>query len=178
MQLEKEVKILNINVKEIKAKLEELGVKCKGTYFQKRYTYDMKPVNPNKWMRLRTNGEKTTLTIKEIVDVTKVDGTKEWEIEVSNFEETKNILFELGYDYRNYQENVRTIYNYGELEIVIDKWPLIPEYMEIEGTDVNDVLNFVKKLNLENAEVTTEDVVSVYGKYGIDILSMKELKEN
>ena len=69
------------------------------------------------------------------------------------------------------------IYTYNNLEIVIDQWPLIPEYMEIEGTSVEEVLNFVKKLNLENCEVTTEDVVSVYKKYGIDILKIKELKE-
>lgn len=178
MQLEKEVKILNINAQEVKSKLKQLGAEYKGTFHQKRFTYDFNPVNPNKWIRLRTNGEKTTLTIKEIVDKTKVDGTKEWEIEVSDFEETNKIIFELGYEYRNYQENTRTIYNYADLEIVIDKWPQIPEYMEIEGKSVESVLNFVEKLNIENCEVTTEDVVSVYEKYGIDILKIKELKEN
>ena len=178
MQLEKEIKILNINVQDVKSKLEQLGATCKGTFFQKRYTYDTKPVNPNKWMRLRTNGKKTTLTIKEIVDKTKVDGTKEWEIEVSDFDETNKILFELGYEYRNYQENVRTIYAFENLEIVIDKWPQIPEYLEVEGDNVESVLNFVEKLNLENCEVTTVDVVSVYEKYGIDILKIKELRVN
>ncbi len=178
MKIEKEVKILSINVDDIKNKLNELGAVCHGTFFQKRYTYDVNPVNPNKWIRLRTNGEKTTLTIKEIVNKAKVDGTKEWEIEVSDFEETNNILLQLGFEYRNYQENIRTIYTFKNLEIVIDKWPKIPEYIEIEGESNDEILDFVKKLNLDgNEEVTTEDVASVYKKYGIDIIKIKELRE-
>lgn len=177
MQIEKEIKILNINVEKLKEKLKKLGAEYKGTFFQKRYTYDVNSANPNKWMRLRTNGEKTTLTIKEIIDNSKIDGTKEWEVEVSDFDETKNILFELGYEFRNYQENKRTIYNYGNLEIVIDKWPQIPEYVEIEGKDSDEILNFVKLLNMESCEITTLDVVSVYEKYGIDILKIRELRD-
>ena len=118
------------------------------------------------------------VTIKEIVDTTKVDGVKEWEIEVSSFEETKRILFELGFEHKHYQENIRAIYNLNGVEITIDKWPLIPAYLEIEGQSVDAVLQTVDLLEVDKNNVTTDDVVEVYKKYGIDILSIKELKEN
>lgn len=40
----------------------------KRDYSQRRYTYDFNPVQSNKWIRLRTNGSKTLLTIKEVND--------------------------------------------------------------------------------------------------------------
>jgi adenylate cyclase class IV len=54
--------------------------------------YNFTPATYNKWIRLRTNGEKATLCIKEIWDENKIDGVKELEIEVDNFEKTNQIL--------------------------------------------------------------------------------------
>lgn len=39
--MEKEIKILNIDVFKILNKLEELGIKIKGKYIQDIYTYDL-----------------------------------------------------------------------------------------------------------------------------------------
>lgn len=49
----------------------------KGDYLQRRYTYDFNPVQSNKWIRLRTNGSKTLLTIKEVNDRMAIGGTTE-----------------------------------------------------------------------------------------------------
>ena len=104
--IEYEVRVLEINKDEIKKKLTELNAVLIEDVFQKRYVYDFKPVLPNKWIRLRTNGSKTTLTIKD-VESSKIDGTKEVEIEVSDFDTTNEILKELGYTPRGIQENKR-----------------------------------------------------------------------
>ena len=105
--IEYEVRVLEINKEEIQNKLNELGATLVEDVFQRRYVYDFNPVNPNKWIRLRTNGKKTTLTIKEVVDKNKIGGTKELEVEVSDFELTNIALNELGFKHRNYQENKR-----------------------------------------------------------------------
>ena len=42
--IEKEIKILNIDVFKILNKLEELGIKTKGKYIQDIYTYDLPKV--------------------------------------------------------------------------------------------------------------------------------------
>ena len=67
MKTEFEVRFLEINVKGIEDKLNALGAKEIGNWKQKRNTYDLIPKKENSWLRLRNNGEKTTLTIKEIL---------------------------------------------------------------------------------------------------------------
>lgn len=169
MNIEYELKVLEINIKEIEDKLISLGAIKLGDNLQRRYVYDFKPVIPHKWIRLRTNGIKTTLTIKEVKDNNSIGGTLEKEIEVSNFESTNEILAELGYTPKSYQENRRITYKYEDIEIDIDFWPMIPTYMEIEGKSEKDVLNFFKKLELKDAKTTTYSVDLIYKEiYKID----------
>ena len=96
MNTEYEIRILEVDVENLTRKLENLGAKKVGDWFQKRYVYDFVPKRENQWIRLRTNGEKTTLTYKNI-EKDAIDGTKELEIEVDNFEKTNEMLEILGY---------------------------------------------------------------------------------
>lgn len=177
MHIECECTLLEINKEEFIKLLEKNGAKKLGDYFQKRYVYDFNPKIPDKWIRLRTNGKKTTLTIKKVVDSSIIDGTEELEITVSSFDKTNKILNELGYIRRNYQENKRTSYKLGNVQFDIDSWPMIPDYVEIEGKTKEDVEKTIKKLNLDTNKITTLDVVSIYEQiYNIDIMSIKELK--
>ena len=66
MKTEFETKVLEINVEKIILKLESLWAKFIWKKEQKRFTYDFHPIQKNSWVRLRTDGIKTTLTIKEI----------------------------------------------------------------------------------------------------------------
>ena len=66
MGIEYEVRVLEINHDEMISKLEKLGATKVFDAMQKRKVYDFNPVEPNRWIRLRTNGIKTTLTIKEV----------------------------------------------------------------------------------------------------------------
>lgn len=176
MHIEYECRILEINKEEFILRLEELGAVKKGEYFQRRFVYDFNPKIPNKWIRLRTNGKDTTLTIKEIIDKT-IDGTKELEINVSSFDDTNKILNELGYIARNYQENKRITYILDNVEIDIDTWPLIPTYVELEGNDKESVMKLINKLNISKDNITTFDVTSIYEEiYNIDVLKIMDLK--
>lgn len=176
MHIEYECRVLEINKEEFITKLEKLGAIKVGEYFQKRFVYDFNPIVSNKWIRLRTNGKRTTLTIKELTNKT-VDGTKELEIEVSDFDDTNKILNELGYIARNYQENKRITYMFDDIEIDIDTWPLIPTYVEIEGKNKECIDNFIKKLSICKKNITFLDVTSIYNEiYNIDILGITELR--
>ncbi len=177
MAKEREVTILNIDEEMFIKRLLEHGAIKKNEFLQRRYTYDFNPVVPNKWIRLRTNGEKTTLTIKEIRDKNAIDGTMELETVVGDFDVMNSILKELGYVYRNYQENYRKIYVIENVEISIDSWPMIPTYAEIEGKSNEDVVRTLELLGYTLEEATTLDVTSIYNEiYGIDLLGIKELK--
>ncbi len=175
MHIEYEVRILNINKEEIKEKLDSLGATFKWERIQQRYTYDFNPILPKKWIRLRTNGNETTLTIKDVTSFN-IDGTKELEIEVNDFNKTNLILEELGYHHKAFQENLRCRYYLNEVEVDIDSWPMIPDYMEIEGKNEEEVKNIVEILGYTMENITTKDVESIYNDYGIDINEYKELK--
>ncbi len=159
---EKEVRILEIDINTWVKMLEDMGAVEVGNWLQKRYVYDFQPKVSNKWIRLRTNGIESTLAIKEVVDSTKVDGTKELEIAVSDFDKTNAILKELGYTPRALQENKRIRYVYQNIEIDIDTWPFLPTYVEIEGPSVEAVENFLSLVHYDEAKLTTLDVDAIY----------------
>ncbi len=175
MNTEFEVKILEIDVDEIVAKLAELDAKKIGEKKQRRFVYDLVPKKENSWIRLRTDGQTTTMALKEIQN-DKIDGTKEIEILVDDFDKVKFFLEKLGYKHKSYQENKRTSYVLEGVEIEIDLWPLIPPYMEIEGRSVDEVQRIVKLLGFELLQTTSMSVIDVYKKYDIDISAIKELK--
>ena len=149
-------------------RLEKVGAKFINNYNQRRYIYDFNPVQKRKWIRLRTDGEKTTLTIKEIKN-DGIDGTKELEIEVSDIESTNLILEELGYKARSYQENKRTRYIYNDIEIDIDTWPKIPTYVEFEGSEEDALVSFIESLGYAKEDLITYGVSKIYKHYGLDI---------
>ena len=176
MHTEIEERILEVNKDEVINKLESLGAKKVGDWFQKRYVYDFIPKRENEWIRLRSNGEETTLTYKnqESLDI---NGTKELEIVVSSFEETNELLRIMGYVPKAYQENRRVRYYIDHMEIDIDTWPLIPTYVEIEGSSVEEVKKAEELLGLNQEKVTTLNCKEIYlEKYGIDINQIEELK--
>ncbi len=175
MHTEYEVRILNIDVEEVKRRLDNIGAKFEWDRLQQRYVYDFIPKIPGKWIRLRTNGDKTTLTIKNLVS-SRVDGTQELEIEVDDFDRTNLILKELGYEAKGYQENRRIQYTYNGVEIDIDYWPLIPTYVEIEGPSEEAVYKTVEALGFTKDSCTSRDVEGIYLDYGYDLGTIYNLK--
>lgn len=176
MKTEYEIRILEIDKEGIVKKLEDLGAVKRGEYAQKRYVYDLKPIQKNKWIRLRTNGIETTLTYKDIESNT-IDGKKEVEFKVDSFEVANEFLNKIGFMLRSYQENKRIQFILDNVEIDIDTWPMIPTYLEIEGNSEEEVNNMVKKLDLGNLKITALNCNDIYRKiYNIDITKMKELR--
>ncbi len=175
MQTEFEAKILDIDVEEIISKLGVCGAKKIGEKLQKRFVYDFNPQKENSWIRLRTNGTNTTLAIKEIRN-NNIDGTKELEINVDDFEKTNQFLGKLGYTANGYQENRRISYILDDVEIEIDFWPQIPPYLEIEAKSIAKVEAMIEKLGYNKSQSTSINTIEVYKNYGIDLKSIKELK--
>ena len=167
--IEYEVRVLEIDIKKMQKKLKELNAELVEDVFQRRYLYDFKPVNPDKWVRLRTNGNTTTLTIKD-VQSSKIDGTKEMEIVVDDFDTTNEILNELGYKPRAIQENKRIKYNLNGVEVDIDTWPRITSYLEVEGKNEEEVYKTLELLGIPKDKAIALNTQSIYKEiYGIDL---------
>ena len=163
-----EARLLEIDVENFIKKLNDNDAVFVGDWLQVRYCYDFNPVRENSWIRLRTNGVETTLTIKEIKS-SKIDGTKELEIVVSDFFSTDELLNKLGYIARSKQENRRIRYVLDGVEIDIDYWPLIPTYVEFEADSESKIVNVCNKLGIYYNELTSLDVESIYKTYGVDV---------
>jgi adenylate cyclase class 2 len=175
MKTEIEVKILEINVQNIISKLNQIGAIRIVDKNQRRNIYLFNPPKENSWIRLRDTGESITLAIKEISN-DGIEGTQELEFNVDNFEIADQFLNKLGYSSVAYQENKRSSYKLGNVEIEIDSWPQIPPYLEIEGNTIKEVENVVKILGFKITDTTSISTDKVYLKYGIDLKSIKELK--
>ena len=176
MHTEFEVRILDVDKEQIIKRLEELNAKKVAEFDYKRRVYNFNPPTDHKWIRLRTDGKKTTLTIKKIESFS-IDGTKEMEIEVSDFEETNKMLEEMGYKAHTYQENKRIRYVLNDVELDIDSWPYIPTYLEIEGKSENDVKEMMELLKVDKEKATSLDVQGVFKEfYNIDIAEVPVVK--
>ena len=91
-------------------------------------------------------------------------------------EDANEFLHQIGFNYRNYQENKRIQYILDDVEIDIDTWPMIPTYMEIEAISEENVLEMIEKLGVDKSKITALNCDDIYKNiYDIDIYSFKEL---
>ena len=179
MKSEIECRALEVDVKDLLNKLKANNARFVGDWLQVRNCYDFNPVRENSWIRLRTNGKETTLTIKE-VQGDKVGDTKESEIVVSDFNITDEILNKLGYYARSKQMNRRIRYILDGVEVDIDFWPQIPAFVEFEASSENDIYSVCEKLGIEKSRLVAFGVEEVYNRYGLTIKNMPimELEKN
>ena len=175
MNSEYEVRVLDIDVDDFIKQIVKLGAIYVNKYEQKRYIYDFNPKIDNKWIRLRTDGFKTTLTIKEYQSA-EIGGTKEIEIEVSDIEKTDEILNQLGYFKRSIQENKRIRYILNDVEIDIDTWPYLNTYVEFEGKNKKSVQDLLKLLEIDENSITTMDAQDIYLANGFTLEDLNNLK--
>ena len=175
MNTEIEVRLLDIDKEDLISKLEKNNAKFIGNWHQIRYVYDFNPKQDNKWIRLRTNGITTTLTIKEVKDKSAL-GTKELEIEVSSIEDADKILEQLGYRKRSVQENKRIRYILNDVEIDIDTWPYLDTYVEFEGNSEEQIKEVLEILGLDYNKCVTDNAQDIYMSLGFTQEDLNNLK--
>lgn len=150
MKTEIEVKFLDVNFADIRKQLTALNGKCTHSMRDMRRalceTPEMK--ERNAFLRLRDEGDKVTLTYKQF-DELSLSGAKEIEVDVSDFEATLDILKVSGLEPTTYQESRRETWQVGEAEVVLDEWPWIPPYIEIEGHSEEIVRDIAKQLGFD-----------------------------
>lgn len=175
MYNEYELRVLNIDKEKFIKDIEKCGAKFVNNYEQKRYVYDFNPVDENRWIRLRTDGTKTTLAIKEHKNDS-IGGTEEVEIEVSDMETTNLILEKLGYHKRSVQENRRTRYMLDNVEIDIDTWPHLNTYVEFESSNEESIKSLLNKLNIDIKDTTTMNAQDIYLSLGYTQEDLNDLR--
>lgn len=100
----------------------------------------------------------------------KVSDQKEVDIVVSDYDKSVEIFKLMGFTIDRYQETLRETWTYKNAEIVIDTWPGLSTYSEIEAGSEEEVKQIAKELgfNWENKIIT--GAAYVYSKvYGISV---------
>ncbi len=121
----------------------------------------------DEFVRIRTDGQKATMTYKFRSRAKELSNTDEIETEVKDFDKTVEIISKILKDKKPiYQENKVEKWNYKGVEIAILTWPLIKPYLEIEGKTEDDVRNAIKELNIKGEQIGNTNLVAVFDKYG------------
>ncbi|HET7629960.1 MAG TPA: class IV adenylate cyclase [Candidatus Saccharimonadales bacterium] len=164
MQDEIEAKFLDINFDELRAKLEAAGGKMeKPMRLMRRVTIHNEFMRTDKdaFVRVRDEGDKVVITYKQF-DELSVDGTKEIEVEVNDFDKTVELLAQAGLPYDSLQESKRETWKFESCEVVLDEWPWLKPYIEVEGPNEAAVRQAAEGLGLDWQNAVFGDVMAAY----------------
>ncbi|WP_149182606.1 class IV adenylate cyclase [Streptomyces sp. TRM49041] len=173
MKHEYEAKFLSVDVAALQAKLAALGAtQTFPRTLLTRKIFENDALDNGQWIRLRDEGTRSTLTLKQVTDSTTIDGTTEIETEVTDLHAMADILRRIGLREVRYQENYREEWHLGEVAFDFDTWPDLPTFVEIEGPDEASVRKAAALLDLDYTEARFGSVDEIYkSEAGRDILA-------
>lgn len=150
MQTEIEVKFLDVDIEAMRGKLESIGATCEQLMrLMRRQVFYLVDRSKDAYLRVRDEGDKTTMTYKQFSEEGGLHGAKEIEVVVSNFENTVEMISQAGLEKKSYQETRRETWKFGTTEVVIDEWPWLASFIEIEGKSEADVRDVAAKLGFD-----------------------------
>ncbi len=167
MNTEIEVKFLHINHEEIRARLRYSEFECVTPMrLMRRAIIDypdrrLQVGTPNSYIRVRDEGDKVTLTYKQFASLS-IDGAKEVEVVTSSFEDTIKIFTQVGLEIVSLQESKRETWKNDTCEVVLDEWPWLDSYIEIEAPTETEVREASQQLGLDWSEAKFGDVMVAY----------------
>ena len=163
MNTEFEVKFVNVSHEELRIKLKELGAKLEQPMrLMKRAIIETPELKAkDAFIRVRDEGDKVTLTFKQFQALS-IDGAKEHEVVVSDFQSTVDLLKAAGLPYRSLQESKRETWTLDGAEVVLDEWPWLNPYVEVEGDNEEHVKDVAAKLGFDWNKAVFGDVMAAY----------------
>ena len=175
---EVEIVYTDIDIKDIENRLQKIGAEKMEDILYRIAVFDYPDLRLEKnysWVRLRSRGNKTTLTYKERQGVNKGNGKnedlgmKEIEIEVSDFEQTKEFLLSTGFVVKLEQDKKRTRWQKDAVTFDIDYWPMLKPYLEIESDDMQKIDSAIKELKLDINKKRIINNWEIYKENGINL---------
>lgn len=152
MTTEFEIKFLNINEASLHDTFRSLhATLINPKHLMKRKTFEFPKslAVKDKWARVRDEGDKVTMSIKQVTDPSSIDGTKEVELTVNDFSQAVSFLENIGLVVKSYQENYRETWQYKGCIITIDIWPGLKPFVEIEGSNESSVTATAQELGFD-----------------------------
>lgn len=164
MKTEIEVKFLNADPDVLRTKLQSIGAIMEQPMRQmRRQVFYLVDRSKDAYLRVRDEGDKVTMTYKQFDGNNGLHSAQEVEVAVSRFDDAITIVQEAGLEPKSYQETRRETWKIGTTEIVIDEWPWLKPFIEIEGDSEADVREVAAKLGYDwDAEAVFGPVTQAY----------------
>ena len=168
METEIEAKWIVTDLEAVREKLREAGAEL--VHLERlmhRKPFDFPDNHLEKiggWVRVRDEGDKITLTYKQLNDRT-LHGTKEVSVGASNFDKACQFLEAIGLEAKSDQETKREAWQMDDCEITLDTWPWIPSVVEFEGSSEEQVRKASGKLGFAWEEALYGSIENVYQSY-------------
>ena len=168
MKTEIEVKFCDVDINDIRDRLQRAGAVCEQPMRLMRRALIEEPHHAaeHAFLRVRDEGDKVTLTFKRRADESgaSIDSVKEIEVVVSDFDDTIELLREAGWTHKTFQESKRETWHLDDVEVVIDEWPWLPPYIEIEGENEAVLRATAEMLGLDWHDVVIGHIDVVYAQ--------------
>jgi len=166
MPTEIEVKFLKVDIDDIRARLKAAGAELEHPMrLMRRDQFDHADERYTKGnfferLRIRDEGDKLTITYKK-----KLSGSEypiELETTIGSYETAKQLLTAVGLHSFSYQESKRETWQLDDVEVVIDEWPWLNPYIEIEGPNEEGIKTATAKLGFDWADAAYGSVDTAY----------------
>lgn len=113
------------------------------------------------FIRVRDEGEGVTLTLKQFAKHDLADA-REIEIGVDSFKNAVAFLEGIGLEVQSYQVTKRETWLLGDCEVMLDVWPWLSPYIEVEGPSQDSIRSVSQALGLAWADAVFGDVNEAY----------------
>lgn len=183
MGTEMEVKVLNIDKKEIEKRLIKVGAKLVKKEYQVNTIFDtdnrMIKNNYNGYLRIRekkdliNNINKYILTLKKNVSKDEVRKNVEIETYIDNKKDLTEIFEHLKLHIKHEGTKERISYRYEDILFEIDTWDkdTYPyPYLEIEVKDKKSLKKAIKLISIDEKNVTTKSLAQLRMELGMNDL--------
>jgi adenylate cyclase, class 2 len=150
VQTEIEGKFRIESIEQIRSRLASAGAECIHSMrlMKRALIEESHHEAENSFIRIRDEGDKVTLTYKRREAET-LHGQKEIEVTVSDFDKTIELFTAAGWEYITFQESKRETWTLDGAEVVIDEWPWIDPYIEIEADNEDTVRSVAQTLDVK-----------------------------
>lgn len=166
MDEEFDAKFYPVNKDAIRKKLAQIGAKLMAPERKMRRVIFDSVVNPQvkgDYVRVRDEGGLIRLSLKiHAREGGQISDQKEIDIEVSSFDKTIRFLEAIGLKANRYQETLRETWQLKEAEVVIDTWPGLEPYIEIESNSEEGVKTTAARLGFDWRKGITRAIVEIY----------------
>lgn len=165
MKIEFEARFIISNKEDLLKKIQNNGFEnVQPECLMKRYVYTIPGKNNDYYARVRDEGNRITATAK-YVSSDSVDGVKKAEIEVSNFDDAHALFTMIGLQKKGYQETKRAHWKKGTIGLMLDSWPGLPNFIEIEAQTEQQVRETATLLGFDWKDASFGAIDGLYEKY-------------